>query len=65
MAMDGKKLSKRNGDVSVESYLEKGYLTEALINYLALLGWNPKTTEEIFSMEELIERFEPKNINKS
>ncbi|PID87516.1 glutamate--tRNA ligase [Candidatus Gracilibacteria bacterium] len=60
-----KKLSKRTGDVSVESYLEKGYLTEAIINYIALLGWNPKTTEEFFSIEELINRFEIKNVNKS
>lgn len=60
-----KKLSKRTGDVSVESYLEKGYLTEAIINYIALLWWNPKTTEEYFTIEELINKFELKNVNKS
>jgi glutamyl-tRNA synthetase len=62
---DRKKLSKRTGDVSVESYLEKWYLTEAIINYIALLGWNPKTTEEFFSMKELIERFELESVHKA
>ena len=60
-----KKLSKREGDVSVESFLEKWYLPEAILNYISLLGWNPKTTEEIFSMNELIERFELKDVHKS
>jgi nondiscriminating glutamyl-tRNA synthetase len=55
---DGKKLSKRSWDVAVEKYLEKWYLVESLINYLALLWWNPKTTDEFFSMSELIEKFE-------
>lgn len=62
---DKKKLSKRTWDVSVESYLEKWYLVEALINYISLLWWNPKTTEEFFSMEELISRFELENVHKS
>lgn len=62
---DKKKLSKRTGDVAVESYLEKGYPTEALINYIALLGWNPKTTEEFFSMSELIERFDIEAVHKA
>ena len=62
---DRKKLSKRTWDVAVEKYLEKWYLVEALINFLALLGWNPKTTEEFFTMNELIERFELKNIQKA
>ena len=60
-----KKLSKREWDVSVESFLEKWYLPEAILNYISLLGWNPKTTEEIFSMNELIERFELKDVHKS
>jgi glutamyl-tRNA synthetase len=51
------KLSKRHGAVSVISYMEEGYLPEALINFLALLGWSPGTDQEIFSMEELIEQF--------
>ncbi len=60
-----KKLSKRDGDVSVEIFLEKGYLVEALMNYIALLGWNPKTTEEFFSMEELIQKFDLTQVHKA
>lgn len=62
---DRKKLSKRTWDVAVEKYLEKWYLVEALINFLALLWWNPKTTEEFFTMNELIERFELSNVQKA
>lgn len=62
---DRKKLSKRTWDVAVERYLEKWYLVESLINFLALLGWNPKTTEEFFTMEELIQRFELWNVQKA
>ena len=62
---DRKKLSKRTWDVAVERYLEKWYLVEALMNFLALLGWNPKTTEEFFTMDELIERFELWNVQKA
>lgn len=61
----GKKLSKRTGDVAVEQFLEKWFLTEAILNYIALLGWNPKTTEEIFSLTELIERFKLSDVHKS
>ncbi|MDC0506281.1 glutamate--tRNA ligase, partial [Candidatus Gracilibacteria bacterium] len=60
-----KKLSKRDGDVAVEIFLEKGYLTEAIINYIALLGWNPKTTEEFFTMSELIEKFDLAQVHKA
>lgn len=59
------KLSKRNGDASFEDLLEKGYLKDAIMNYIALLGWNPGTTEEIFSLTDLIEKFDYKNINKA
>lgn len=62
---DKSKLSKRQGDVAVEDFLTKGYLKEALINFVAFLGWNPKTDQEIFSLEELIEQFDLKKINKS
>ena len=62
---DKKKLSKRTGDVSVKSYMEKGYLSESIINYIALLGWNPKTTEEFFNIEELIKRFDLNQVHKS
>lgn len=62
---DHKKLSKRQGDVSVGDFLKKGYLPEALINFLALLGWSPENEQEIFSMDELIEAFDLSRINKS
>ena len=62
---DRKKLSKRTWDVAVESYLSKWYLTEAIINYIALLGWNPKTTEEFFTMDELIKRFNLNDVHKA
>ncbi len=59
------KLSKRDGDAYYSDYMEKGYLTEALINYLALVGWNPGTEQEIFSLQELVETFDVSRINKS
>lgn len=59
------KLSKRDGDAYYSDYIEKGYLTEALINYLALVGWNPGTEQEIFSLQELEEAFDVSRINKS
>lgn len=62
---DKSKLSKRQGDVAVEDFLNKGYLPEALVNFVAFLGWNPKTEQEIFSMEGLIKEFDLAKINKS
>lgn len=59
------KLSKRNGDASFEDLLAKGYLTETVVNFIALLGWAPKGEEEIFTLEELIEEFDIKGISKS
>ncbi|MEG2429731.1 MAG: glutamate--tRNA ligase, partial [Oscillospiraceae bacterium] len=59
------KLSKRNGDASFEDLLEKGFLTEAIINYIALLGWSPKGENEIFSLDELIKEFDISGISKS
>lgn len=59
------KLSKRSGHSSYEDLIEQGFLTEAIVNYVALLGWSPGTNEEIFSLEELIKIFDYKNINKS
>lgn len=59
------KLSKRNGDASFEDLLEKGYLKEAVLNYISLLGWNPGNEKEIFSLEDLVEIFDYHNINKS
>ncbi len=64
---DRSKLSKRQGDVAVEDYIKKGYLKEALINFVAMLGWNPGegNTQEIFSMNELIEKFDLKKVHKA
>lgn len=62
---DHKKLSKRQGDVSVQDFLNKGYLPEALINYLALLGWSPEGDQEIFSLDELAGAFDLARINNS
>ena len=59
------KLSKRNGDASYEDIIAKGYLKDAVINFIALLGWSPGGEREIFSLDELVEIFDPKNINKS
>lgn len=61
----GKKLSKRDGDVSITDYLDKGYLPEALLNFLALIGWGYDETTEIMSREELIERFDLTKISLS
>jgi len=64
---DKTKLSKRQGDVAVEDYLNKGYLKEALINFIAMLGWNPGEGEEneFFSMEELSEKFSLEKVQSS
>ena len=61
---DGSKLSKRKNSVSVDDYLNQGYLPAALINNLALIGWNPGDTREIFSLEELITEFNIKKVQK-
>lgn len=57
LAPDRSKLSKRHGATSVEEYRDQGYLPQALLNYLALLGWSPGTEEEIIPLEELVKRF--------
>ncbi len=62
---DHSKLSKRQGDVSVTDYLTKGYLPEAIVNFVALLGWNPGTDREVFSHDELVEHFNLAKVNKS
>ena len=59
------KLSKRDGDAYYSDFIAKGYLSEAIINYLALVGWNPGTDQEFFSMDELIEAFDVHRINKA
>jgi glutamyl-tRNA synthetase len=62
---DKTKLSKRQGDVAVEDYRQKGYLKEALLNFVALLGWNAGDDKEFYSMGELIESFTLERVNKS
>ena len=64
---DKSKLSKRQNDVSVESYLDKGYLTEALVNFVAMMGWHPGkgSEQEVFSMENLISQFSLEGVHKA
>lgn len=62
---DRTKLSKRQGDVAVEDYLQKGYLKEALLNFVAFMGWNPKTEQEIFTLDELTAQFDLAKVNKA
>ena len=62
---DKSKLSKRQGDVAVEDYLKKGFLPEALLNFVVLLGWHPKNEKELFNIDELKKEFSIKRINKS
>ena len=64
LASDRSKMSKRHGAVSLFEYKSEGYLPEALINYFALLGWNPGNDREIFSIEELVETFDLSGIQK-
>ncbi len=60
-----KKLSKRSGHSSFEDLLEEGFVEEAIINFIALLGWSPEDNEEVFTLDELIKMFDYKTINKS
>ena len=62
---DKSKMSKRAGDVAVSDYHQNGYLPEALINFMVLLGWNPGTEKDIFSLPELIKEFSLENVQKS
>ena len=62
---DRSKLSKRQGDVAVEDYRDKGYLKDALINFVALLGWNAGDDKEFYNMDELIGNFSLERVNKS
>lgn len=61
---DKSKMSKRAGDVAVSDYHKNGYLPEALINFMVLLGWNPGTEKEIFSLKELIQEFSLEKVQK-
>ena len=60
-----KKLSKRSGHSSFEDLLEQGFLTEAVVNYVALLGWSPEENREIYSLEELVQAFDYRHMSKS
>ncbi|MFZ9937507.1 MAG: glutamate--tRNA ligase [Luteolibacter sp.] len=62
---DGSKMSKRDEGAAVGDYPRQGFLPQAVVNFIALLGWNPKTDEEIFTMEELVARFSLENVNRA
>ncbi len=64
LASDKSKMSKRHGAVSINEYRKQGYLNIAILNYLALLGWNPGTEQEIFSLDELVEKFDLTKVQK-
>jgi nondiscriminating glutamyl-tRNA synthetase len=61
----GGKLSKRSGSVALMDFFAKGYLADAIINFITLLGWSPKNDREMFTLNELIEHFDANNFNKS
>ena len=60
-----KKLSKRSGHSSYQDLIDQGFISEAVVNYVALLGWSPENNQEIFSLDELVKEFNYKNISKS
>ena len=60
-----KKLSKRSGHASYEDLIEQGFVSEAVVNYVALLGWSPEENREIYSLEELVQVFDYHNLSKS
>lgn len=62
---DRTKLSKRHGDVAVRDYIAKGYFPEAVVNFIALLGWNPSGDRELYTLPELIEAFSLERVNKA
>jgi glutamyl-tRNA synthetase len=62
---NGEKMSKRKGDASFEDLLAQGFLPEAVVNYIALLGWSPADNNEIFSLPELIEQFDETRLSKA
>jgi nondiscriminating glutamyl-tRNA synthetase len=62
---EGRKMSKRDGDTAIVDYFNKGYLPQALVNFIALLGWSPSGEQEFFSMEELVKEFSLERVSKS
>ena len=65
MKDETRKLSKRYGDANFDDFVKKGYLPQAIVNYIALLGWSPKGEQEKFTMDELIEKFSISGLSKS
>ena len=65
LGSDKSKMSKRHGNVSVKQYIKEGYLPEAMINFMVLLGWNPGTEKEIFSLGELVKEFSLERVHKA
>lgn len=65
LAADRSKLSKRHGAVALNEYRKEGFLQGAIVNYLALLGWNPGTEQEIFTLPELVDAFDLSQVQKS
>ncbi|MGN1388706.1 MAG: glutamate--tRNA ligase, partial [Bulleidia sp.] len=65
MKDEHQKLSKRNGDASFQDLVAKGYLPEAILNYIAMLGWSPENNQEIFTLDELVQAFNVKHIGQS
>ena len=63
--MKPQKLSKRSGHSSYEDLLEQGFISDAIVNFVALLGWSPSSNEEIMSLDELIRDFDYRQINKA
>src|SRR3990170_4319926 len=62
---EGGKLSKRKGSTSVDGLLKEGYLAEAILNFIMLLGWAPKDNRELFSLEEFVKVFDPKGFQRA
>jgi nondiscriminating glutamyl-tRNA synthetase len=65
LSKDGGKLSKRHGDFSVEHFLGKGYMKEALINFVALLGWHPSSDQELYTVDQVVREFSFSRLNKA
>jgi glutamyl/glutaminyl-tRNA synthetase len=63
--IDRSKMSKRQGDVALSDYHKAGYLSEALINFMVLLGWNPGTEKEVFSLAQLVKEFSIEKVQKA
>jgi glutamyl-tRNA synthetase len=65
LGSDRSKLSKRHGAISVQEYKKEGYLSQGLVNFMALLGWNPDTDQEVFNIKEMIEQFDLAKVQRA